>query len=151
MVARDTLCSLHWFVFGMKLVLTEAPAVLMSSPDGKILLIDIDGTVCDDIRNEESHLYSTAEHFPDALKTINEWYEQGAHITFFTARETKDREVTEKWLNSKGFKYHGLICDKPRSNNGTEYVWIDNHKVRGITYTDKWGDLQKVTKEILTF
>lgn len=118
---------------------------------GKILLIDIDGTVCDDIRNEDSHLYATAEHFPDALETINSWYEQGAHITFFTAREEKDREVTEKWLSKKGFKFHGLIMDKPRSNNGTEYVWIDNHKVRGITYTDKWGDLRKVTKEILTF
>jgi hypothetical protein len=27
----------------------------------KILLCDIDGTICDDIKNEESHLYATAE------------------------------------------------------------------------------------------
>ena len=26
----------------------------------KVFLIDIDGTICDDIKNEESHLYSTA-------------------------------------------------------------------------------------------
>lgn len=119
---------------------------------GKILCIDIDGTVCDDIKNEDSHLYATANHFPDALETINSWYDQGAHITFFTARESKDRDVTLKWLDEKGFKYHGLICDKPRClNDDDEYIWIDNRKVRGITYTDKWGDLKKVTKEILTF
>ena len=118
----------------------------------KNLLIDIDGTVCDDIKNEDSHLYSTAEHFPEALETINKWYEEGANITFFTARVEKDREVTEKWLNEKGFNYHSLIMNKPRcTEEKDEYVWIDNRKVRGITYTDKWGSLKKVTKEILTF
>ena len=69
----------------------------------KVYLIDIDGTICDDIRNEEAHLYPTAEHFPDALKTINEWYDDGDIICFFTAREEKDREVTETWLKEKGF------------------------------------------------
>ena len=117
----------------------------------KVYLIDIDGTVCEDIKNEDSHLYPTAKHYPDSLELLNKWYDEGNVITFFTAREAKDYDVTNQWLKSKGFKYHGLICDKPRSHNGTEYVWIDNHKVRGITYTDKWGDLQKVTKEILTF
>lgn len=119
---------------------------------GKIILIDCDGTICDDIKNEDSHLYATAEHFPDALETINKWYDSGAHITFFTAREEKDREVTQTWLNEKGFKHHGLIMDKPRCINDTdEYIWVDNRKVRGITYIDKWNDLKKVTKEILTF
>lgn len=118
----------------------------------KIILIDIDGTVCDDIKNEDSHLYESAQHFPDALETINGWVEQGAIVTFFTAREEKDREVTENWLISKGFKYNGLIMNKPRClSPDSEYIWIDNRKVRGITYTDKWGDLKKVNKQILTF
>ena len=119
---------------------------------GKILLIDIDGTVCDDIKNEDSHLYADAEHYPDALETLNNWYEQGASVTFFTAREEKDRIVTEAWLRKKGFKHNGLIMNKPRCmNDDDEYVWIDNRKVRGITYTDKWGTLETVKKEILTF
>jgi hypothetical protein len=116
-----------------------------------VYLIDIDGTVCDDIRNEDSHLYETAEHFPDSLIIINKWFNEGNVITFFTARESKDREVTERWLNEKGFKYNGLIMDKPRIKDGQDYVWIDNRKIRGITYEGKWTDLVISTKEILTF
>ena len=119
---------------------------------GKIILIDIDGTVCDDISNENYHLFSVAKHYPDALETLNGWYEQGANLTFFTARKEKHRKVTEKWLDEKGFKYHGLIMNKPRClDEDDEYIWIDNKKVRAITYVNKWGALQKVTKEILTF
>ena len=117
----------------------------------KILLIDIDGTVSEDIKNEDSHLYATAEVFTDALETLNRWYDEGAHITFFTARESKDRDVTIKWLDDNGFKYHGLITDKPRIKDGQKYMWIDNRPVSAVTYTDTWGDLEKVKKEILTF
>lgn len=120
--------------------------------EGKIILIDIDGTICDDIKNEDSHLYATANHYPEALETINNWYEIGSRVTFFTSREEKDRHVTETWLKERGFKYDGLIMNKPRCTNpDDEYVWIDNRKIRGITYTNKWGNLKKVTKEIFTF
>ena len=96
----------------------------------KIMLIDIDGTVSEDIKNEDSHLYPTAAVLDGALETLNKWYEQGAHITFFTARVEKDREVTIKWLDDHGFKYHGLIMNKPRIKDGQEYMWIDNRKVK---------------------
>ena len=75
----------------------------------RVFLIDIDGTICDDIKNEESHLYATAKVFEDSLKIINKWYSEGNIITFFTARESKDRDVTEKWLTENGFKYHPSI------------------------------------------
>ena len=118
----------------------------------KIMLIDIDGTVCDDIKNEDSHLYPSAEVIEGSLLQINKWYDEGNHITFFTAREEKDRDVTIKWLNDNGFKFHGLIMGKPRCmSDDDEYVWIDNRKVRGITYNRVWGDLKTVTKSILTF
>ena len=119
----------------------------------KILLIDIDGTITiDDIPNENSHLYATVDHYPDALTQINKWYDEGNYITFFTAREEKDRCVTETWLKDKGFKYHGLIMGKPRClNPDDEYIWIDNRKVRGITYNSTWGDLKIVNRDILTF
>ena len=118
----------------------------------KIILCDIDGTICTDIKNEDSHLYPTAEVIPGSLEQINKWYDEGDHITFFTAREEKDRLVTEIWLKEKGFKYHGLVMGKPRCMNPEdEYVWIDNRKVRGVTYKNVWSDLQLVNKEILTF
>jgi uncharacterized HAD superfamily protein len=118
----------------------------------KMFLIDIDGTCCDDIKNEDSHLYPTAKVIEGSLEQINKWYDEGHHITFFTARESKDRQVTIDWLDNNGFKYHGLITDKPRCiNDDDEYVWIDNRKVRGVTYTSVWTDLKKVNKDILTF
>jgi uncharacterized HAD superfamily protein len=117
----------------------------------KVFLIDIDGTICDDIKNEDSHLYSTAKEYPDALRVINKWYDEDNVITFFTARESKDREVTENWLKEKGFKYHGLVMDKPRIKDGQEYVWIDNRKVRAVTYLGTWSELKEVEAKIQTF
>lgn len=117
----------------------------------KVYLIDIDGTICDDIKNEESHLYPEANHYPDALEIINEWYDEGHIITFFTARESKDRAVTEKWLNDKGFKYHGLVMDKPRIKDGQEYHWIDNRKVRATQFLGNFTQLVKEVKEIEVF
>ena len=93
----------------------------------KNYLIDIDGTICDDIPNEEPERMVDAKDYPEALETLNRWYDQGHIITFFTSRLEEHRGVTEKWLNDHGFKYHGLLMDKPRGGN---YHWIDNHMVR---------------------
>lgn len=117
----------------------------------RVFLIDIDGTICEDIKNEESHLYPQAKVHPNALNIINKWYHEGNVITFFTARESKDREVTESWLKNHGFKYHGLVMDKPRIKDGQEYVWIDNRKVRAITYLGTWSELTEVDAKIQTF
>jgi len=117
----------------------------------KVFLIDIDGTICDDIKNEQSYLYPSAKEYPEALKIINKWYDEGNIITFFTAREGKDRIVTETWLKEKGFKYHGLVMDKPRIKDGQEYVWIDNRKVRAVTYLGTWSELKEVDAKIQTF
>ncbi len=119
---------------------------------GKIMLVDIDGTCCEDIMNEDSHLYPTAKVIEGSVEQINKWYDEGDHITFFTARENKDREVTETWLKENGFKYHGLIMDKPRCTNpNDEYFWIDNRKVRGVTYTGVWSDLVEIETKIQVF
>ena len=40
----------------------------------KNYLIDIDGTVCDDIPNEEPERMATAKVFPEALETIKAWH-----------------------------------------------------------------------------
>ena len=135
--------------------LQETSAMISSyNPDivgNKVFLIDIDGTVSEDIKNEESHLYATAKVLPGAREVLNKWYYEGNVITFFTAREEKDRGVTEKWLKDNGFKYHGLVMGKPRIKDGQEYVWIDNRKVRAVTYLGTWGELKEVDAKIQTF
>lgn len=114
----------------------------------KNYLIDIDGTICDDIPNEEPERMATAEHFPDALETLNRWYDEGHIIYFFTSRTEEHREVTEKWLNEKGFKYHGMVMGKPRGGN---YHWIDNHLVRATRYEGRFTDLVEREVKIEVF
>ena len=53
----------------------------------KNYLIDIDGTICDDIPNEEPERMATANLYPDALKTLNKWFNDGHIITFFTSKD----------------------------------------------------------------
>ena len=113
-------------------------------PDGmKNYLIDIDGTICDDIPNEEPERMATAELYPDALVTLNKWYDEGHIIFFFTSRTEAHRQVTEEWLNKHGFKYHGILFGKPRGGN---YHWIDNHLVKATRYNGKFTDL--IEKEV---
>jgi len=100
------------------------------------LLIDIDGTICDDIPNAEDYKFATANVIDNSVDYVNSLYEQGHNITFFTARLEKHREVTEKWLKKHNFKYHKLILDKP---GGGKYVWIDNLDVMGIKYKNNWN------------
>ncbi|MBP6073571.1 MAG: phosphoheptose isomerase [Flavobacterium sp.] len=113
-------------------------------PEGiKNYLIDIDGTICDDIPNEEPERMVTAAVYPDALVTLNKWYDEGHIIFFFTSRTEEHRAVTEAWLQKHGFKYHGMLMGKPRGGN---YHWIDNHLVKATRYNGRFTDL--VDKEV---
>ena len=109
----------------------------------KNYLIDIDGTICEDIPNEEPERMVDAAIYPDALETCNRWHEQGHIITFFTSRLEEHRTVTEAWLNKHGFNYHGIVFGKPRGGN---YHWIDNHIVRSTRYVGTFDDM--VEKEV---
>ena len=95
------------------------------------ILIDIDGTVSEDIPNERSELFSRAKVLENSVESVNKLYEQGHSIIFFTARKEEHRVDTEDWLNRNGFKYHSLLMNKPR---GGRYIWIDNLDVKGIKY-----------------
>ncbi len=114
----------------------------------KNFLIDIDGTITEDVPNEEPERMATCAPFPDALETINKWYDQGHIITYFTSRTEEHREVTEAWLKKHGFKYHGLLVGKPRGGN---YHWIDNHVVRATRYLGKFTDLTTAQRDIEVF
>jgi hypothetical protein len=111
-------------------------------------LIDIDGTICDDIPNEQPERMSCANVYPEALETLNRWYKQGHIITFFTSRLEIHRDVTKKWLSIHGFNYHGLLMDKPRGGN---YHWIDNHMVRATRYQGNFTDLIEKSVKIQVF
>ena len=108
----------------------------------KNILIDIDGTVSEDIPNEESYRFSNASVLNGAVDAVNKLYDSGnCRITFFTARTETHRLDTQKWLDKHGFKYHGLLMGKPRGGN---YIWIDNLDVKGIKYDEKENNWDRI-------
>jgi|TARA_B110000459_G_scaffold201392_1_gene251961 hypothetical protein len=114
----------------------------------KNYLIDIDGTICDDIPNEEPERMKSAKVYPEAQQTIKKWYAEGHIITFFTSRTEEHRAVTEDWLRINDFRFHGIVMGKPRGGN---YHWIDNHIVRATRYSGTFSDLIKKEASIEVF
>lgn len=114
----------------------------------KNFLIDIDGTVSEDIPNEEPERMLTCDEIPGAKEYVNKWYDEGHIITFFTSRVEEHRAVTEQWLKEHGFKYHGIIFGKPRGGN---YHWIDDRSVQATRFLGKYTDLVKVQMEVEVF
>jgi uncharacterized HAD superfamily protein len=114
----------------------------------KNYLIDIDGTITEDVPNEQPERMSTVEPFEGAVDMINSWYNEGHVITFFTSRTDEHELVTKQWLEKWNFKYHNIIFNKPRGGN---YHWIDNHIVRATRYNGKWSKLVNKTHNIEVF
>ena len=91
-------------------------------------VIDIDGVIC-----TESE--PVPERFPitEHIEHINELYDAGHEIVYFTSRgmrsqkddqyksDQKYRELTEFQLKQWGCKYHALFFGKPNAD-----VYIDN-------------------------
>ena len=118
------------------------------SKETKNYLIDIDGTITDDVPNEEPERMATCLPYEGSVEIINSWYDQGHIITFFTSRTDEHEVVTKQWLEKHGFKYHNILLNKPRVGN---YHWIDNHVVRATRYNGVWGDLVKSQKTVEVF
>lgn len=78
-------------------------------------VVDIDGTVCSQEKD-----YSKAQPFLDRIEKINNLYDNGHYVVYFTARGTETgidwREVTENQFKEWNVKYHELIFGKPSAD-----------------------------------
>jgi uncharacterized HAD superfamily protein len=119
----------------------------------KIFIIDVDGTICENIPNElGAEKMRHAKPYPESIKAINSLHDEGHYICFFTARTDEHREATEDWLKKHGVKYHRLILNKPRKLPPfTEYHFIDDTHVKATTYKGKFTNLVKKNMEIEVF
>ena len=119
----------------------------------RIFLVDVDGTICENIRNEEGiDRMRDAKPFEDSISAINRLYAEGHYICFFTARTDDHREVTIKWLGDHGVKFHQIIFNKPRKTGDfREYHFIDDTHSRATTYKGKFTSFVKRKAEIETF
>ena len=79
-----------------------------------IIYVDIDETICTSPENRD---YSKAVQIEKNIKKINEMYENGNRIVYWTARGTGSgidwRDVTEDQFRKWGVKYHELRLGKP--------------------------------------
>lgn len=78
-------------------------------------VVDIDGTICTQAEN-----YAEAMPLFNRIKRINQLYDEGHTIVYFTARGTETgidwREITERQFKMWGVKYHDLIFGKPAAD-----------------------------------
>ena len=79
-----------------------------------IIYVDIDETICVSPPNRD---YSQAVPIANHISKINQLYDSGNTIVYWTARGTGSgidwREVTERQFETWGVKYHDLKFGKP--------------------------------------
>lgn len=79
-----------------------------------ICYIDIDDTIC---TLTQPLNYESAKPIPAAIAKVNQLYEKGHRIVFWTARGTLSgidwRQLTERQLRAWGVLYHELKFGKP--------------------------------------
>jgi dTDP-glucose 4,6-dehydratase len=79
-----------------------------------IVFVDIDETICS---SPESRDYSLASPIESNINKINNLYDSGNSIIYWSARGTGSgidwREITEKQFEAWGVKYHELRFGKP--------------------------------------
>ena len=80
----------------------------------KIIYVDIDETIC---TTPQSRKYEDAEPIFSNIEKINNLYEQGNTIVYWTSRGSRKQinwyELTYKQLVLWGVKFHELRVDKP--------------------------------------
>ena len=86
----------------------------------KIIYVDIDETICrreSDIDFGVIHDYTKAQPIVENIEKINQLYDEGNTIVYWTARGSRKQidwtELTTNQLNEWGAKYHELRVDKP--------------------------------------
>ena len=103
-----------------------------------IYCIDIDDTLCHNIEDDYAHSSPCLE----AMKRVNDLYDQGHTIKLYTGRGSFDKydwkEFTEKQLKKWGIKHHELIMGKPHAD-----VFIDDKAIN----TSDW--LHKPTDKLI--
>jgi hypothetical protein len=97
-------------------------------------IVDIDGTICSVVVDSEGKVdYSQTKPYMDRIAIINNLYDQGHEIHYWTARGSAsgvDRtELTHKQMKEWGAKYHALQLQKPVYD-----IWIDDKAINSEVY-----------------
>jgi len=87
-----------------------------------IYIFDIDGTVLTKVHNSQ---YQNAKPLPGRIEQVNQLYDQGHYITYWTARGATTGQnwydFTRAQLLEFGCKFHEFHTKKPHY-----HVWVDD-------------------------
>ena len=101
-----------------------------------ILYVDIDETIC---TSPEDRDYSKAVPIPDRISKINDLYDAGNTIVYWTARGVLSgidwRDVTEKQFKDWSVKYHELHLNKPVYD-----LFIDDKNINSESFFESEND-----------
>lgn len=96
-----------------------------------IIYVDIDDTIC--YYNNDKSDYNLAIPYYDRIKKINELYDSGNIIIYWTARGTKTGinwfQITLNQLNNWGCKFNELRMNKPYYD-----IFIDDKNINSVDY-----------------
>lgn len=97
----------------------------ISTSNTKKIIVDIDGVLAIEEKNQPYMLLKPVKEAAEALKTLKQ---QGYVIILHTARFEFERNATVAWLKANGFEYDSIKFEKPRGS-----IYIDD---RGYRFTD---------------
>ena len=113
------------------------------------IYVDIDETIC---ISPENRNYRDAVPIQKHIDIINDLYDEGHSITYWTARGSgsgKDwREVTERQLEQWGALHHALKLGKPMYD-----LFIDDKVLNSRDFFESkftwWPDQEEISKETI--
>ena len=112
----------------------ESALILWHSNLIMLVYVDIDGTICSLPEAARGSLdYARAEPYPGRIKKINDLFDGGDTIVYWTARGTRSGVMwydrTREQLEAWGCKYHELRMGKPAYD-----LFIDDKNVSDQAY-----------------
>ena len=94
-----------------------------------IIRVDIDGTICTNTNGD----YELAMPFYNNINKINQLYDEGHTIVYWTARGSRTQidwtELTKKQLKQWGAKCHDIILGKPHYD-----LYVDDKSVNSMNF-----------------
>lgn len=95
-------------------------------------IVDIDGTICEQMKN---FAYGTGEVFYDRIKYLNDLYDSGNEIIYYTARGMGEFDGSYRLANKKWYN----ITEEQLKTWGAKYTKLIIGKYSGDYYIDDKG------------
>ena len=123
--------------------------LIMQVNNTKTICVDIDGCLC----SQTAGNYADAQPIEEAIKVVNELYDEGHKIILHTARfmnrhngdvqkvYEEGHEFTKNQLDSWGVRYHELILGKPFAD-----ILIDD---RAVFFDADWERIRAHVRDKL--